>query len=86
MKILKHLFQPLGRRDEEALISASDLHPHEYYKEYIAPYKGALEMWYQKNASTWTDILIIFLTAWVILFPKSDLVNKVFKDLPKRNF
>ena len=43
-------------------------------------------MWYQKNASILTDFKIIFLTAWVIISPKSDLPYKVFKDLPKRNF
>lgn len=52
----------------------------------IYPYKGALELWYQKNASLYTDFMIIFLTAWSILFPENKLVNKVFKDLPSRSF
>ncbi|MEI8059092.1 MAG: sugar transferase, partial [Ferruginibacter sp.] len=71
-------------RDEEKLISdATD--PKQMYIT-IYPFKGALEMWYQQNASLYTDIMIIFLTAWSILFPKNKLVNKVFKDLPKRKF
>ncbi len=71
-------------RDEEKIISdAAD--PKAMYAQ-IYPYKGALEMWYQRHASLYTDFMIIFLTAWSILFPKNQLVNKVFKDLPKRNF
>ena len=69
-------------RDEEKLLSdASD--PRAMYAA-IYPYKGALEMWYQRHASVYTDLVIIFLTAWSILFPKNDLVNKFFKDLPVR--
>jgi len=73
-------------RDEESLISTSGEEPHAFYKRAIAPYKGALEMWYQENASILTDIKIIFLTAWIIFFSKSTLPYKIFKDLPKRNF
>lgn len=73
-------------RDEESLISNSDQPPHEFYKENIAPYKGALELWYQKNKSLWIDILLIFLTVWVILIKKSDLPYRIFKTLPKRTF
>ena len=71
-------------RDEEKLISASD-NPVAMYKT-ISPFKGALEMWYQKNASLYTDFMIIFLTAWSILFPDNTLQNKVFKDLPAKEF
>ncbi|HMU08742.1 MAG TPA: sugar transferase [Ferruginibacter sp.] len=71
-------------RDEEKIVSeAAD--PKAMY-EAIYPYKGALELWYQKNASLYTDFMIIFLTAWSILFPANNLVNKVFKDLPVRSF
>ena len=71
-------------RDEERIISESDLPPREIYEKLIAPYKGALEIWYQKNISFYTDLMIILLTIWVILFPESDLHFKIFKDLPKR--
>lgn len=71
-------------RDEEKIISdAAD--PKAMYAQ-IYPYKGALEMWYQQHASLYTDFMIIFLTAWSILFSKNQLVNKVFPNLPKRNF
>jgi lipopolysaccharide/colanic/teichoic acid biosynthesis glycosyltransferase len=71
-------------RDEEKLISDA-VDPKAMYAT-IYPFKGALEMWYHQRASLYTDFMIIFLTAWSILFPKNQLVNKVFKDLPQRNF
>ena len=71
-------------RDEEKLISETQLNPHTYYREFIAPYKGRLEIWYQKNASFRTDLLIMFLTAWQIFSPHSDLVFRIFKDLPQK--
>ena len=74
-------------RDEESIISAvKDEDPHEFYKRVIAPYKAELEMWYQKHNSFILDLQLIFMTAWVILFPKSRLYEKWFKDLPKSNF
>ncbi len=71
-------------RDEEKIISASELSPREVYESVIAPYKGELEVWYQQHVSLYTDLMIIFLTAWVIVFPQSQLYYKVFKDLPSR--
>ena len=73
-------------RDEEALISASGMPPHEYYEKVIAPYKGELEMWYNRKKSFYVDFMLIFLTAWVVVFPKSKLMFRIFKDLPARSF
>lgn len=76
-------------RDEENLITNiknAGGDTWDFYRNKIYPYKGVLEIWYQKNVSFKTDIKIIFLTAWYILFPKSNLVYNFFKDLPKRNF
>jgi lipopolysaccharide/colanic/teichoic acid biosynthesis glycosyltransferase len=73
-------------RDEEELISNSRMEPFEYYENVIIPYKGALELWYKTKASILVDIGIIFLTAWVIIFPKSKLPYQMFEDLPKRPF
>lgn len=72
-------------RDEERLLTETKLPKTEFYANYISPYKGELELWYQKNISFMTDMKIIFLTAWVIFFPESNLVYSMFKDLPKRN-
>jgi len=71
-------------RDEESLISNSTLDPHEFYELHIAPYKGALEMWYQENKSIMTDLTLIFLTAWVIVFSSSKLPYQVLKNLPQK--
>jgi len=70
-------------RDEEALISKTKLNKKDFYDNYICPYKGELELWYEQNLSFWTDIKLIFCTAWVIFFSKSKLPNKIFKNLPK---
>ncbi len=69
-------------RDEEKLLSNTELSPQDFYKIHIAPYKGKLEIWYQENASFYTDFMILFLTVWVILFPKSNLLFQVFNSLP----
>lgn len=75
-------------RDEESLITeaSKDSNPHDYYKKVIAPYKGELEMWYQKNRSLILDFQLIFITAWAIIFPETRFYENWFKDLPKRNF
>ena len=73
-------------RDEELLVSKAEMDPHLYYQTVIAPYKGELELWYLKRKNIWVDIVIMFLTIWVIIFPKSNLPYKIFKDLPVRNF
>jgi lipopolysaccharide/colanic/teichoic acid biosynthesis glycosyltransferase len=71
-------------RDEERLLSETTMNLDDFYAKHISPYKGELEMWYQKHLSFYTDFMLIFLTAWVIVSPESDLVYKVFKDLPER--
>ena len=71
-------------RDEEKYFSSTDMDPHEFDKLHIAPYKGELELWYQKNLSAYTDLMLVFLTAWAIVAPQSELVYTVFKDLPER--
>lgn len=76
-------------RDEEKLITdvkseGGDLWG--FYRGKIYPFKGELEIWYQKNRSLFLDFKIIFVTAWVILNPMSKIYDKLFKGLPKRNF
>ena len=68
-------------RDEEKYLSGI-ADPKLFYETEIIPYKGALEIWYQRNQSIFIDTIIIFLTAWIILFPKSDLHNKILRGLP----
>ena len=76
-------------RDEEDIITkvksdGGDI--WDFYKNKIYPFKGELEIWYQKNKSFLLDIKLIFITAWVIFFPNSKIYDKLFIDLPKRNF
>ena len=74
-------------RDEESLLTecaAKGMSIDDAYAKIVSPYKGALEMWYQEHIGLCTDFMLIFLTAWVIVFPESQLVFKMFKDLPKR--
>ena len=68
-------------RDEEELMHAS-AEPERFYDEVIMPYKGALEEWYGAHQGLWTYLAAIFATAWVVLFPKSDIVWKLFPGLP----
>lgn len=76
-------------RDEEELITRvknAGGDTWDFYTNKIYPFKGELERWYQQNYSFITDTKLIFLTAWVIVFPESKLVNKWFKNLPERHF
>lgn len=52
------------------------------YDKIIAPYKGNVEVWYVKKQNLTVYFLLILLTIWVILFPKSNLIWKIFTDLP----
>lgn len=71
-------------RDEQQLLYDTKMPLDEYYRIHIAPYKGELELWYQKHFSFYTDLMLIFLTAYALIVPKNNLVYKVFKDLPER--
>lgn len=72
-------------RNEEEILSNVDGDLESFYEKKITPYKADLEKWYKQKKSFSCDLKIIFLTAWVIFFKKSDLPWKLFKDLPKKN-
>jgi lipopolysaccharide/colanic/teichoic acid biosynthesis glycosyltransferase len=72
-------------RDEEEILARS---PKEYarcYREDIMPHKLALELWYIQHQSFWLDLKLIFITAWVVAFPKSTIYRRLLKDLPLRD-
>lgn len=71
-------------RDEEKWISNFNGDKHEFYKNKIAPYKTDVELWYYKNQSIFVDVKLVILTAWVIIFPNSDFVERIFKSLPEK--
>lgn len=70
-------------RDEEEIIHKSGEDYHAFYKREIAPFKGEVELWYKRNKSFLLDMKIIFVTAWVVLFPDSKIAERFFPDLPK---
>ncbi|MEG2465018.1 MAG: sugar transferase [Kiritimatiellia bacterium] len=69
-------------RDEESILTHSGRSAEVCYAQLIAPYKGALELWYLRHQSPLTDAKIIILTAGAILFPRIHLHQHFFRDLP----
>ena len=68
-------------RDEERYLADRD-EPMEFYREHIIPYKSDLELWFVENNTLWLYIKIIFVTALVVVFPSSTLVDKAFDGIP----
>ena len=68
-------------RGEEDLLSQEN-DPMIFYANTIAPYKAKLEEWYVVNRSLGLYFLVIFLTIFVIIFPKSGIVWNVLKGAP----
>ncbi len=54
----------------------------DFYDNVIGPYKGDVEAWYVGKQGLIAYFSLILLTVWVVLFPKSDLVWRLFRDLP----
>ncbi|MDC3335250.1 sugar transferase [Opitutales bacterium] len=69
-------------RDEEKFLEGK-ADPGKFYDDHIIPYKNKLELWYVENDSMTTYFKIIFVTAWVIIFPRSKIYEKLFSQLPK---
>lgn len=69
-------------RDEERMMGHAE-DADRLYDEVIMPYKGALEEWYVANQGLKNYFLLIFLTVWVVVFPKSGLHWRVLKGLPE---
>ena len=70
-------------RDEEEILDNPEIDRMKYYDDVIAPYKGELEQWYVNHQSLYSYFSLIILTIWVVVFSKSDLYKKLFKDLPE---
>ena len=76
-------------RDEEDIISEikeKGGNVFEFYQKSIYPYKGKLELWYQDNMSFKTDFMLILITMWVVIFPESNILKKIFPNLPEKSF
>lgn len=69
-------------RDEERYLSDRE-QPMEFYKQHIIPYKSDLEIWFVDNNTLLLYSKIILATAWVVLFPSSDIANRLFVSIPE---
>ncbi len=69
-------------RDEESIIG-NRVDAVEFHEKVIGGYKGVLEAWYSEQDSLCNYFVIVFITAWVVLFPKSDIFWKLFPHAPK---
>lgn len=68
-------------RNEEDMMHANN-GPDKFYDEIVMPYKGLLEEWYVSHQNIFSYFCLIGLTIWVVLGFSSNLVWKLFKDLP----
>ena len=68
-------------RDEERLLDGRE-DPIGFYIKNITPHKSDLELWFVENNTLWLYIKIIFVTAWVVVFPSSTIVDKAFDGIP----
>lgn len=68
-------------RNEEDMMHANN-NPDKFYDEIVMPYKGLLEVWYVSHQNIFSYFSLIGLTIWVVLGFSSNLVWKLFKDLP----
>jgi lipopolysaccharide/colanic/teichoic acid biosynthesis glycosyltransferase len=69
-------------RNETSILAECGRDAAQFYAEEIAPYKGQLEIRYVESQSVRLDLLLMFTTIWVVLFPKSRLHLWLLKDLP----
>lgn len=69
-------------RDEEKMMYDHGKADY-FYDGIIMPYKGLLEEWYVENNSLYIYFGLIALTIWVVIMPKTKIMWKLFKSLPK---
>lgn len=68
-------------RDEEEMLAHNN-GSLDFYDNVISPYKGALEVWYVEHKCLQIYFMIIFVTIWVVIYPSSGVVWRLFPDLP----
>ncbi|MCK9488761.1 MAG: sugar transferase [Xanthomonadales bacterium] len=68
-------------RDEARLMADAD-DADAVYDGLIMPYKGALEQWYVRRRGLRLYFVLMALTVWVVLRPGSEVIYRMFKDLP----
>lgn len=68
-------------RAEEDMLSGKNS-SLDFYNNSIAPYKGELEVWYVHNNTLINYFKAIIVTLIVVIFPKSPVTWKIFRDIP----
>lgn len=68
-------------RNEENILTDSTV-SIDFYDCVIAPYKGQVEAWYVNHQTLIIYFSVIFITVWVVLFPNTDVIWRMFKSLP----
>ena len=69
------------RQEEDIMYGATA--SVDFYRNVIAPYKGALEEWFVVNKGLYIYFMAIFTTVWAILFSKTKVAWILFKGLPE---
>lgn len=68
-------------RGEEDILAGGN-GSFDFYKDVIAPYKGALEVWYAENCTLLNYFKVIFVTVVVVVRSESQIAWATFKGLP----
>tara|TARA_B100000242_G_scaffold275097_1_gene229914 strand:+ start:114 stop:779 length:666 start_codon:yes stop_codon:yes gene_type:complete len=71
------------RSEEKMLSSSSTSENAKIYSGQIMRYKGELEAWYVENESLGLYFLLIFLTVWYVVNPKTNAIHSCITTLPK---
>lgn len=70
-------------QEEDFLTQKSYSERNIFYKNIIAPYKAALEIWYINNQSLYLNIKIMFVTFILIFINSKKIIHLFFKGLPQ---
>ncbi len=59
----------LRLRDEETLLAGVEGDPERFYRERLLPEKLHQYLAYLESRTAWTDVQVLYKTAWAVLFP-----------------
>ena len=71
-------------RSEEDILSKAENFQTCYTQE-IVPYKAEVEKWYKENRTFFMDIMLMFITAWVVVNSDSNILRKTYPSIPEKN-
>ena len=71
------------RNEEDILSKAEDF--QFCYAQEIVPYKAEVEKWYRENHTFFMDIMLMFITAWVVVNSDSNILRKTYPSIPERD-